>query len=295
VEGGTGIEVGLAAFDYAQSAREVFSRTLNIGKGQIVYNGELEGITQAFEYAGRVALPLQEIRVHADNQATIYRLQTPSDKPEQDWQLRCIKAANQVVSKGAKISIHWVPGHKDVVGNERADSLAKAAAKKTPSTYTTSLAMTGIKIKTLGSQEWQQTLTKYTPQAIHHNPSTYTAQCSWRIRKKLSVPMGTRREIASALYQLKLGHGYNKAYLFCIGKADSTRCNCGAQQTPDHLLLSCKWLNHNCRNLCNDLRNARLTLPLLLHTKKGIQATLAFISQAKVGTCKWHLGQDTDD
>jgi hypothetical protein len=55
VEDGAGTRVRLAAFDYAQSAREVFSRTLNTGKGQIVYNGELEGITQAFEYAARVA------------------------------------------------------------------------------------------------------------------------------------------------------------------------------------------------------------------------------------------------
>jgi hypothetical protein len=47
MEGGTGIGVGLVAFDYAQNAREVFSRTLNVGKGQIVYNGELQGITQA--------------------------------------------------------------------------------------------------------------------------------------------------------------------------------------------------------------------------------------------------------
>jgi ribonuclease HI len=100
-----------------------------------------------------VALPLQEIRVHADNQAAIYRLQTPSDKPRQVWQLCCIKAANQVVSKGANISFYWVPGHKDVVGNGRADSLAKAAAKKTSSTYTTSLAMTDIKIKALAHEE----------------------------------------------------------------------------------------------------------------------------------------------
>jgi hypothetical protein len=41
-----------------------------------------------------------------------------------------------------------------------------------------------------------------------------------------------RRETASAFYQLKLGHGYNKAYLFRIGKADSLCFSCGALQTP---------------------------------------------------------------
>jgi hypothetical protein len=51
------------AFDYSQQAREVFSQTLNIGEGQIVYNGELEGIALAFEYAATVALSSQEIRI----------------------------------------------------------------------------------------------------------------------------------------------------------------------------------------------------------------------------------------
>ncbi|KAF1936813.1 hypothetical protein EJ02DRAFT_479051 [Clathrospora elynae] len=171
-----GIRVSLAAFDYAHNAREVHWNTLNIGQGQIVYNGELEGITQGFEYAALVAAPSQEIRVHADNQAAIYRLQTPSDKPGQAWLLRCIQAANQIIRKGANISIHWVPGHKDVAGNERADSLAKRAAKKRPSSNTTSLAMTGIKIKNLASKEWQQALSNYTPSAIHKNPNTYAAK-----------------------------------------------------------------------------------------------------------------------
>ncbi|KAF1935971.1 hypothetical protein EJ02DRAFT_482791 [Clathrospora elynae] len=59
--------------------------------GQIVYNGELEGITQGFEYAATVATPSQEIQVHADKfgQAGIANLQnsTPSDKPGQAWLL----------------------------------------------------------------------------------------------------------------------------------------------------------------------------------------------------------------
>jgi hypothetical protein len=191
------------------------------------------------------------------------------------------------------VSTCWVPDHKDVVRNERAYSLAKAAAKKTPSTHTTSLAMTGIRIRALVHHEWKQVLTRYTLQLTNY--STYAAQYSWRIRKKLSIPLGTRQETASAFYQLKLGHGYNKAYLFCIGKTDSPRCSCGALQTPEYLLLSCKWLRQDRRILHHDLSNARLTLPLLLNTKQGIQATLAFITRTKVGTHKWHLGQDIDD
>jgi hypothetical protein len=42
--GGAGIGIGLAAFDYTQNARKVFSKTINIGKGQIVYNSKLRGI-----------------------------------------------------------------------------------------------------------------------------------------------------------------------------------------------------------------------------------------------------------
>lgn len=80
---GTGIGVGLAAFDYSQQGREVYSHFSIIGEGQIVYNGKLEGIAKGFEYAATVATPGQEIRVHADNQAAIHRLKTPSDNSGQ--------------------------------------------------------------------------------------------------------------------------------------------------------------------------------------------------------------------
>ncbi|KAF1947687.1 hypothetical protein EJ02DRAFT_2058 [Clathrospora elynae] len=44
-------------------------------------------------------------------------------------------------------------------------------------------------------------------------PRVYETR-SWKIRKKLIIPMGTRRETASAFHQLRIGHSYNKAYLF---------------------------------------------------------------------------------
>ena len=37
---------------------------------------------------------------------------------------------NQISEKGNKINVHWVPGHKDILGNELADQQAKAGAKE---------------------------------------------------------------------------------------------------------------------------------------------------------------------
>ncbi|KAF7566278.1 hypothetical protein PtrM4_145980 [Pyrenophora tritici-repentis] len=54
---------------------------------RLVYNGELEGITRAFEYAAKNATTDQEFKVYADNQAVIYRLKNLLDNLGQHWQL----------------------------------------------------------------------------------------------------------------------------------------------------------------------------------------------------------------
>jgi hypothetical protein len=49
------------------------------------------------------------------------------------------------------------------------------------------------------------------------------------------------------------------------------------------------------KELVNNLKEKKLTLPLLLHTKKGIASTLAFIESTKMATRKWHLGMEAED
>jgi hypothetical protein len=199
------------------------------------------------------------------------------------------------MSKNATVSLHWVPGHEDIEGNERADQLAKAAAIMHPTSNLTSLALTGIKIKDITHQEWIKVLQQYKDTAVKKNPNTYASKFRWRIRKRLSIPVGTKRKLASTFYQLKMGHGYMKAYLARIGKSDSSRCSCGAIQTADHLLLRCKWYRQERRRLKETLEEDNITLPLLLHTKKGIAATLCFLESTKVATRKWQLGQEEED
>src|SRR5277367_6814324 len=102
------------------------------------------------------------------------------------------------------------------------------------------------------------------------------------------VPPHTPRTTTSAFYQLKLSHGYFKSYLAKRDKS-SDLCSCGAKQTPKHLLLSCKWYKEDRKELKETLK-ARLSLKLLLHTKKGVEGTLGFLRKTGICTRKWILG-----
>lgn len=151
IKKGKGIGVGVAFY---KGASLIAYEKVNIGYNQLVYNGELEGITLGLEKAVNIADDYLEVRIYADNQAAILRLKTASDNPGQEWQLRCIKAAKKLRRKGLTPAIHWVPGHQDVIGNEKADTLAKEATKLDPSSSRTSLAVIGTRIKQLGEREW---------------------------------------------------------------------------------------------------------------------------------------------
>ena len=107
---------------------------------------------------------------------------------------------------------------------------------------TTSLAVIGMRIKNIATTEWNKVLADYKPAAIQRNEATYASKYNRKVRKRFGVPPGTRREIASAFYQLKIGHGYLKDHLYRITKSDSPLCSCDARQTSEHVLLSCKWL-----------------------------------------------------
>ncbi|EMD97937.1 hypothetical protein COCHEDRAFT_1209697 [Bipolaris maydis C5] len=87
--------------------------------------------------------------------------------------------------KGASLIAYkkWVPGHQGVIGNERADALAKEAIKLDPSSSRTSLAVIGTRIKQLGEREWLSYLGQYGRKAITLNPTTYAARYKWKTRK----------------------------------------------------------------------------------------------------------------
>ncbi|KAJ5090242.1 hypothetical protein N7532_008926 [Penicillium argentinense] len=93
---------------------------------------ELEAVGKALQLAySRVAGDQREHRhshlvlVFTDSQTAIDRLSlvpfAPDVKNVQHW-------GQRLVDRGAELELHYVPGHRDISGNEVADQLAKAAA-----------------------------------------------------------------------------------------------------------------------------------------------------------------------
>jgi len=82
-------------------------------------------------------------------------------------------------------------------------------------------------IRLINSQtitEWTRTLDKYKTKQISDpkgNPLSYSRLYNWKLSLHPSLgPQGVSRQVNSAFFQLKLGHGYLKGY--CKGVSRHT-------------------------------------------------------------------------
>ncbi len=108
----------------------------------------------------------------------------------------------------------------------------------------------------------------------------------------MQIPIGTTRRVASAFYQLKLGHGRFRDYLHRRGHADYEICWCGDPQTPDHLLLTCPLYKEERKKISEALKPSKITTRALMTTSRGIKATLEFITTTKITSCRWYQKEE---
>jgi ribonuclease HI len=285
-----GIGTGLVILGSLEPA-PLYKEGINIGPNQQVYNKELEAIARASEVIASRALQGYSYRVYADNQASLLRLANLSDQPGQAQLIRVLRAYKTIIARGAQLSFHWVPGHCGVIGNELADSIAKESTSQEPQAIAISLAHLSSALRALSRQAWARAIGSLKPTT---NPNSYRALYTLEPKTKINTPRAPR-ELLSALYQLKLGHGYTRSYLYRLGHASNNRCNCGREETPRHLLLGCPELAGPRASLKDKLGTNRLTLELLLGTSQGVTATLDFLRKTKISNRRWYLDRNRGD
>jgi len=254
-----------------------------------VADGEAVGLILALQ----IILTLDhvdDITIYLDNQAVAQAVGNRKPKASHylyDGLHRLISAAHRK-HKQLCLHIRWIPGHKDVVGNERADALAKDAASgnvsrtaRFPEMLRRSLPRNLVSMrKTFKKETMGRVRHLWTLSARYRRLRNVDAQCLRPMGyQKLIRPLS--RMHSSILVQLRTQHAPLNVHLHRIKKIPSPACpNCGhPSETVRHFLLRCP-AYHNARSrLVNKLGREAYSLPPLLSKARCIPALMAFIRE----------------
>jgi ribonuclease HI len=249
-----------------------------------IFAAELEGFNLAVKqwYSSRREYPA--CHIFADSQAACKALGTTTYPGRQSGQY-LIKEILDHLDRTVhhhprrKLSISWIPGHKDIDGNEQADEAAKDAAKNplranSPS-YPPLKSSLKQQIHAATTAAWSD----------YWQTQTATASHLRRIVQDAKVTSGPKlyygienRSTSAKLTQLRTGHCGLNSYLHRFNLAESADCECGeGPETVEHLVMVCKKYVEQRKVLRKEVGFGKMKMKYLLGDIKVVKHTMEFI------------------
>jgi len=178
----------------------------------------------------------------------------------------------------ARVEIYWIPGHKGISGNERADRLANEGGSIPPEpifnrTITWSRFMSRERAVRNWGRAWQS------GQHSAHVMSSLPGPPSLRLHPFHASFDGSRR-IHSRLIQVILGHAFYGGYYERFVPSEDSGCPCKRAQVQSlrHVLLECSL--HSAARMTLRKASRYLQLRDLLSTTSGLTAMATFLSSS---------------
>ena len=213
--------------------------------------------------------------IYTDNQAAIRTVSNGEAKSAQYIAERVIQAIDTLRHLyHQEIEIHWIPAHKGVRGNERADRAAKEAtgwyvidkkehdsprtANRYPDTkpLRTSISMTiNTKMKARWEEEWRNERTGRSTHKLTPIPTS----------KLLNLYKNVPKAVSSVIIQMRTGKIGLRAclYKWKVPEIDNAHCTCDrGDQTLKHVLLQCHRFRKERRQTLRSLQTNDISMIL---------------------------------
>jgi ribonuclease HI len=271
-------KIGAAMFN--AESRHVSKQYLGTEQDSLVFAAELEAIQLAISHIKFNLRRYNECRIFSDSQAALKAIIKPQRQTGQAIIKAILDGVDQIhaLYPEFNIQLEWIPGHKDIQGNEEADQAAKAAA--TPSTAPPITRMKSAQnrsIQSMAKTKWETEWKTGKEKAIRlrnmsQHPNTTTGP-------KLYGALQQRKHVV-LITRLRTGHCRLNEYLYRFNKIDTPECECGAgKETVDHFLLNCELYDEERDELRRRVGVQGMRTSILLGDNKIINNTVEYIEK----------------
>ena len=246
-------------------------------------SAEVEAVIEALRHAIKSARRPAPVTLFVDSQAAILRLKKRGDRRTQ----AASHLASTLSNRGNTITIHWCPSHSGIPGNELADEVANMALKESPPVRPRVAlghlrSLRRVALEAAWEQVWAADVGR--PDVAKAYRRTIQGLPTFKPHFRLHTSLRTHG-LVRAYIGLKTGAGFTREYFYRCGLIDAPTCECGARQTPTHLILYCPLLGGPRAPMLDGLRKARLprSMPAIFSTPKGQALLASFLRQAGLG------------
>lgn len=288
---GTNNKIGAGAIIY-RNGRPSTALRHQLGPIQhhTVYEGEAVGVLLALHITQGLRA-LRSVNIYTDNRAAITAASGIKPRPGHYIFDEIHEVAKALIAERGHtlIKLGWIPGHRNVEGNERADRLANEATSTGSSEpqHLPKLLKTKLPIsKSAAEQHFLDKIRK-------------RAQRDWLNSRRYSrmkatdpaapsnsflklIEMIPRRQ-ASVLTQLRTGHVPLAKHLHRINRCDSPICPAclSSSESVAHLIIHCSAFHNARQTLRRNTGGRSIDIAQILTTKKFLPALFNFLAETK--------------
>lgn len=226
-----------------------------------------------------IQLKLTKIIILTDSKSSCESIKNSMRKrSDKYYESEIIRLAQQFPQL-SEIVIQYIPAHKGIIGNERADRAAKVGATSNNILTNLSLPPTEVYciVRNMIYEAWAVEFREITRhKGIYHSKIIQSiSRQPWFINK----PLNSKN--IKTITRLRTGHSYNKKFLHLIGKEITPYClTCNEIEDNKHILKSCK-LYDNIRLKYQCLNNKSIEEILINNNDQELIQICAFLTEIK--------------